>query len=190
MSLDHRIDRWTPTFRGVPYGWRRINELFLQTFNPEVATGPPTYDLAAHVNVYILATSPPIRIELTEAALASPPSEFAAIVHEDATALVQAHSLHTPPATRPPTKVVSPDLGRTLRFKRAVAHLYDRCCPICLEDYKPNEKIWHVHGKCAFHRRCLATHFRKGANTQCPLCRHECGIEANVNPDEAESNPP
>lgn len=50
-----------------------------------------------------------------------------------------------------------------------------RRCSICMEDFKPREKIRQLHGrKCCFHKRCINKWFKE--NSTCPNCGLDCGV--------------
>jgi len=72
-------------------------------------------------------------------------------------------------------KRVDPNsVGKMVTFRTSLTDRYEPCA-ICLEAYKPRNKIWHLHGKHCFHKKCLERWFRQHINTQCPLCRMEVG---------------
>ena len=47
----------------------------------------------------------------------------------------------------------------------------NKCCPICLEEYKPREHYKLLGCNHGFHRKCIRVWLKK--NLTCPVCRKD-----------------
>ena len=151
-----------PSIRAF-HSFNAANEAYLWTLNGyermrierDLATGTVVYDLPwarlrLHLNERVLGLPPWVFEDLLEPYLPAPPSPV-------------------------PQRVVPTTQGTIIRYRKTLASAYDRC-PICMEVYKSNEKIWRLHPKCAFHKRCLDKFWKQNINTKCPLCAVDVGV--------------
>lgn len=66
------------------------------------------------------------------------------------------------------------NFGTQFRYSKKTAAIVEaERCTICLEGWKPNEKLWQTHGaNCVYHARCLRKWWTD--STTCPNCGVDC----------------
>ena len=103
-------------------------------------------------------------------AFEQPPRVFEAYMDAILTQIVQLESANIAPPHQPSP----PETFGTYTIFAGRMKGEFPACSICLDDFKPREKIRTLHTKnCSFHNRCLRKWF-KHHNT-CPNCRQPCG---------------
>ena len=121
----------------------------------------------AHISIGTLELALPVGLMYT------PTAAFADSFSELLTEQAILASMLAPP--RPcEGRVDVATVGHVTTFKTAMSGDYDKCS-ICLENYVPRNKVWHLHDKHCFHKKCLQQWFKQHINTQCPLCKVDVG---------------